>query len=111
MKFSECLYLCIDLYNTLHSIAQSALQQNVLQSEAVSSMGVSTVPPSAVLMKGFLTVARPARHSAAQNTQSVTQRCGTENWEEHHTGLGDQSLSSTVCVNIKHREQTESKQA
>lgn len=74
-------------------------------------MGVSIVPPSAVLMKGFLTVASPARHSTAQNTQPVTQRCGTEHREEHHTGSGDQSLSRTVCVNFKHGEQTESEQA
>lgn len=95
----------------MYCVVQRDLQQDPLRSEAVSSMGVSKVPPSAVLMKGFLTVARPARHSAAQNTQLVTQRCGTEHWEEHHTGLGDQSLSRTVCVNFKHREQTESEQA
>lgn len=72
--------------------------------------GVSRVPPSAVLMKGSLTVARPARHSAAQNTQPVTQRCGTEYWEEHHTGLRV-VIQNSVCVNFKHREQTVSEQA
>lgn len=108
-RFARQLFSCVFMRSVPHTARCYAECRRVGHTQGCGGVldGGVGAPPSVALMKGFLAVARPAGHSAAQNTQHVTRLCGTEDREENTTGFRDQPFLRAVCVNYKQGEQAQ----